>query len=154
MSVRNELRVRSGMGFACVTWFYRDHARKPNEKGRVGDNHLVQVNTCWLLLQLANLLQELLVQSLYSSPPRFRPIGNRQRRSSRRHDWISQILFSILPLNLSDLIWILVEEGEEKTRLKILGQKKTSFFFSTFFSSFCTFRAFSIKRDEIRISYI
>ena len=47
----------------------------------------------------------------------FRPIGNRQRRSSRRHDYFSQIRFSILPLSLRSNL-ILVEEEESKRWLK------------------------------------
>ena len=68
---------------------------KTIQKGRVGENYLVQVSTCRLLLQIRESSPRndraipLLVSTLISTD------RNRRRRSSHRHDQFSQELARI-----------------------------------------------------------
>jgi len=97
---------------------------KTNEKGRVEDNYLVQVSTCWFLLLIRKPSPRsaravpLLVSTLISTD------RNRRRRSSRRHDQFSQNLCSNLPLNLSRSNLEFCGIRERKWWLKTLGSEK------------------------------
>ena len=97
---------------------------KTNEKGRVEDNYLVQVSTCWFLLLIRKPSPRnaravpLLVSTLISTDQ------NRRRRSSRRHDQFSQNLCSNLPLNLSRSNLEFCGMRERKWWLKTLGSEK------------------------------
>ena len=97
---------------------------KTNEKGRVEDNYLVQVSTCWFLLLIREPSPRnaravpLLVSTLISTDQ------NRRRRSSRRHDQFSQNLCSNLPLNLSRSNLEFCGMWERKWWLKTLGSEK------------------------------
>ena len=111
---------------------------KSHRKRKSRRNYLVQVSTCWFLLQFVNLLQESLVQSLYWCSPRLRPIGNRQRSSSRRHDWISQITCSNLPLNHSrSNLFSVVEERENRSSISEKVRSKRTHSCRTHRTSLC-----------------
>ena len=63
--------VRSGIGLSMRNPDSAGITLEKPTKGKSRRNYLVQVSTCWFLLQFVNRLQESLVQFLYSSPPWF-----------------------------------------------------------------------------------